>query len=183
MHIRHGDRGAPRPGLLPVEQCGDAALLRVRFLQGRRAGRCSERLAQAFCTQCRHARRTDWDLLHRLLCFSEYPTGRNRLPVWSEPDDQSPTQMGLLLVIYLINSLELYDFMNSSFWSKQMRKSSSRIIWVSVKIMWKCQFLEHHASQKPRWSNLKEEQKKKKKVKVVWKWGVDHYTVQICDLF
>ena len=98
VQLRGDNAGRPGPRLLPVEQCPESPLLRVRFVQSGRFRKCEKWLAQALCPQHCHASPAHWRLLHWLLCFPEYQKGRNRLPIWCKSDVQGPSQMGLLLV-------------------------------------------------------------------------------------
>lgn len=98
VQLRDGGDGGAGPGLLPVEQRGERAVLRVRVVQGGGAGERAEGLAQAVGAERGGGGSPDRRLLRRLLRLPQHQEGRIRLPLRPQPHDQSPTQMGLLLV-------------------------------------------------------------------------------------
>lgn len=81
LQLRGADDGAAGSGLLPVEQRGGGAVLRVRFVQGGGAGGRAAELAQALRTQHRDGGGAHRNLLHRLLRLPERQTRRHRLPL------------------------------------------------------------------------------------------------------
>lgn len=102
LHLQYGNYVVSGPWLLPMEQRPDHALLWLRLLQGRRTREYAPWLAQDCSAQHRRARTPHSHLLYWLLCSSQHPTGRDRLSAWSEPHEQGPASLGLLLVSYFI---------------------------------------------------------------------------------
>jgi len=99
LHLQHGNNDDDaRPWLLQVEQCPQFALLWVWFLQSWCAWRHKRELAQALGSHCHHACASHRNLFHWVLCFQKHKKSRNGLSLWWKQDDQSSTQMGLLLV-------------------------------------------------------------------------------------
>lgn len=97
----HGHDTGAEPWLLSVEKRPKRAVLRLRLVQSRSAGRGKKGLAQTFGPQRCYACLLNWHIFHWMLCLSEHKEGRNGLPLWQKSDHQSPPQMGFSLVSYI----------------------------------------------------------------------------------
>lgn len=85
-------------GLFEVElQRPRAALLRLRLLQGRCAGKLEEELEEGLCHQHRHAHHPCHSVLRRVCGLQAQQTDRQRRALWGDPDGEVAAEQDTLL--------------------------------------------------------------------------------------